>query len=159
VTGATSVSNVAREVIREYLRAWETADVSEMERLVAPGFEHVVNGSWEDRDGLLARVRASDAVISDRRFEIDVLMAEDTSVACRCRMTGKHTGAMPIVPPLSAVLGLELIEPTHREVSMSGMIVANIEDGRLVSGYGEWDRLGLLAQIVEAAGSRASGIS
>ena len=46
------MSKDAREVIREYLRAWENADVSEMERLVAPAFEHVVNGKWEDREGL-----------------------------------------------------------------------------------------------------------
>lgn len=146
------MSEDPRAVLRAYLRAWETADVSEMERLVAPSFEHVVNGRWEDREGLLARVKESDSVIDERRFEIDVLIAEGTSVACRCRLIGTHTGGMPIPPPLSALLGVELIEPTKRQISMSGMIVANIEDGRLVSGYGEWDRLGLLSQILEPAG-------
>lgn len=127
-----------------------------MERLVAPGFEHVVNGRREDRAGLLGRVRDSDAVLSDRRFEIDVLIVEDTTVACRCRLTGKHTGEMPIPPPLSTALGLELIGPSLREVAMAGMIMATIEEGRLVSGYGEWDRLGVLTQVIDATGSSRS---
>jgi len=147
------VSQDPRDVLRDYLRAWENADVPEMERLVAPAFEHVVNGRREGREGLLARVRGSDEVISDRRFEIDVLIAEGTSVACRCRMTGKHTGAMPIPPPVAAVFGVEQIEPTMRQVSMSGMILATIEEGQLQSGYGEWDRLGLLTQMIAPAGS------
>lgn len=33
-----------RSVLHDYLRAWEASDVSAMERLVAPGFEHEVNG-------------------------------------------------------------------------------------------------------------------
>ncbi len=144
-------------VIRDYLRAWENADVSEMERLVAPGFEHVVDGRWEDRNGLLERVRHADAVLSDRRFDIDALVADGAWVACRCRLRGKHTGKMPVPPSFAAMLGFAEIEPTLQEISMSGMIVAQIEDGRLVSGYGEWDRLGLLAQIIRAAGIESPG--
>lgn len=138
-------------MLRSYLRAWENADVSAMEALVAPGFEHVVYGRREDRQGLLARVRESDSVLTERRFEIDALVVDGTWVACRCRLIGKHTGAAPVVPPFSAALGQSQIEPTFRDLTMSGMIVAEIEDGRLVSGYGEWDRMGLLVQMLEAA--------
>jgi predicted ester cyclase len=137
-----------QEVLHEYLRAWEGSDVSAMERLVAAGFEHEVNGRWEDRDGLLARVRDGDSVISDRRFEVDAILAESNHVACRCRLIGRHTGVMPVGPPLSTLLGIDRVEPTGREISMSGMIIATIENGRLVSGYGEWDRLGMLTQLL-----------
>jgi predicted ester cyclase len=138
-----------QEVLHEYLRAWEGSDVSAMERLVAAGFEHEVNGRWEDRDGLLARVRDADSVISDRRFEVDAVLTEGNAVACRCRMIGRHTGVMPVGPPLSTLLGIDRVDPTGREISMSGMIMATIEDGRLVSGYGEWDRLGMLTQLLD----------
>jgi predicted ester cyclase len=137
------------DVLRAYLRAWEASDVPTMERLVAPGFEHEVNGRWEDRDGLLARVRDADSVISDRRFEVDAVLTEGNAVACRCRMIGRHTGVMPVGPPLSTLLGIDRVDPTGREISMSGMIMATIEDGRLVSGYGEWDRLGMLTQLLD----------
>jgi predicted ester cyclase len=136
------------DVLRAYLRAWEDCDVAAMERLVAPGFEHEVNGRWEDRDGLLARVSEADRVISRRRFEVDAIFADGPYVSCRCRLVGIHTGTMPLGPPLSELLGIDRIEPTGHEVSMSGMIVATVAGGRLVSGYGEWDQLGMLTQLL-----------
>jgi predicted ester cyclase len=93
----------------------------------------------------------SDSVLTGRCFEIDALIADGMWVACRCRLVGKHTGAMPVAPPFSTALGVAQIEPTFRDITMSGMIVAEIEDGCLVSGYGEWDRLGLLVQMLGAA--------
>ena len=136
------------DTLRRYLRAWEDSNVAAMERLVAAGFTHEVNGRLEDRAGLLARVATADAVISQRRFQLGSIVAHDGLVACRCRLTGHHTGPMPLGPPLRDLLGTEQIGPTGREISMSGMILATIEDGRLVSGYGEWDRLGLLTQLI-----------
>jgi predicted ester cyclase len=137
------------DTLRAYLRAWEDSDVAAMEQLLAPGFSHEVNGRLEDRDGLLARVATADAVMTERRFELDSIVAHDGRVACRCRLIGQHTGPMPISPPLRDLLGTDQIEPTGREISMTGMILATIEDGRLVSGYGEWNQLGLLLQLTE----------
>ena len=136
------------DTLRSYLRAWEDSNVAAMERLVAARFTHEVTGRLEDRAGLLARVATADAVISERRFHLDSIVAHDGLVACRCRLTGRHTGPMPLGPPFRDLLDTEQIGPTGREVSMSGMILATIEDGRLVSGFGEWDRLGLLIQLM-----------
>jgi predicted ester cyclase len=150
---AVSANDALVDILREYLRAWEGSDVAAMQRLVASGFTHEVNGRLEDRDGLLARVADADAVIGERRFELDAVVADGTQVACRCRLIGRHTGAMPLGPPLRGLLGVEQIEPTGRDISMSGMIVATIQDGQITSGYGEWDRLGLLTQLVEPSSS------
>jgi predicted ester cyclase len=143
------------DTLRRYLRAWEDSDVAAMERLVAVGFTHEVDGRLEDRAGLLARVETADAVLSERRFRLDSIVAHDGLVACRCRLIGRHTGAMPLGAPLRDLLGTEQIGPTGREISMSGMILTTIEDGRLVSGFGEWDRLGLLIQLMGPPPGRA----
>lgn len=141
--------NDLSSVLQAYLSAWERCDTAAMERLLAGDFEHEVNGRHETRAGLIERVANADTVLSRRTFHVDAFVAEGDTVAARCRQVGLHTGDLPVSGPLSEHLGLELVAATGREITITGMIIATITDGRLTSGYGEWNTTAMLTQMLE----------
>jgi predicted ester cyclase len=140
------VTEENKDVVRTYMRAWETGDVDLMESVVAPGFTHVMMGRVEDRAGLLARVGSTGEVYSDVAHRLHELVAEGDRVACYWTMTARHTGPLPL-GALATQLGRDVIEPTGATISQSGMFIAVIEDGRLVGGWGEYDRLRVLLEL------------
>lgn len=147
--GSTTVNDPdLRAVLDEYLRAWERCDTDAMEMLLAEDFAHEVNGRIETRPELIERVRSADAVLSRRRFHVDALVAADDTVAAHCRLVGLHTGDLPVSPPMSDLLGVDSVAATGREVTITGMIMATIADGQLLSGYGEWNTLTMLTQML-----------
>jgi steroid delta-isomerase-like uncharacterized protein len=62
-------------------------------------------------------------------------MDEDERVAARWVAKGKHTGDGMGVPP------------SGKSISICGMTIARIRNGKIVEGWDSWDRLGMLEQI------------
>jgi hypothetical protein len=60
---------------------------------------------------------------------------EDDKVVARWTMTMTHTGPF---------LGLQ---PTHKRVSVNGMSIQRFKNGQMVSGWDNWDQLGLMVQL------------
>jgi steroid delta-isomerase-like uncharacterized protein len=82
----------------------------------------------------------------DIRIAIDDVVASGPMAACRWTATLTHTGDHLGTPA------------TGRAVRVTGMTFARVEDGRIVEGWNEWDRLafatalGLVAPASAAAG-------
>jgi predicted ester cyclase len=146
------VTEANKDVVRTYVRAWETADVELMESVVAPGFTHTMLGQVEDRASLLQRVALSSSLYSDVSYHLDELVAEGDRVAYRWRSTARHTGPMPLGPVVGSWLGRDAIQATGETIALSGMFIAIVRDGQLVGGWGEFDRLGLIIHLAETDG-------
>lgn len=72
---------------------------------------------------------------SDAHIEIDELLADGDMVVTRWTATGTHDGDL---------MG---IEPTGADVTVMGMEMHRVEDGKLVEGWELFDALGMLQQL------------
>jgi hypothetical protein len=71
----------------------------------------------------------------DMQIAVESTLAEEDQVVARCNVTGKHTGP-----------GLE-IPPTNKEVTFTGMCLAQIRDGKLYQAWNNFDFLLLHRQL------------
>ena len=72
----------------------------------------------------------------------DEIVAGDT-VVIRWTVTGTHRGELP---------GLA---PTGKSVSLSGISIARLRDGKFVESWNNWDALGMMQQLSSATGKAA----
>jgi steroid delta-isomerase-like uncharacterized protein len=73
----------------------------------------------------------------DAAVDIDELVADGDRVAVATTLTGTHSGAL---------MGLE---PTGRRVSVTGIDIVRVRDGRIVEHRGLTDIVGLMRQLTE----------
>jgi steroid delta-isomerase-like uncharacterized protein len=71
----------------------------------------------------------------DIEVAIEDIFAEDDKVAVRWVATGTHKGDGLGFPP------------SHSHVRISGVTIARVANGKIVEGWDNWDRLGMLEQI------------
>jgi len=71
----------------------------------------------------------------DLQFTIEDLIAEGDTVMLRWSSQGTHRAP------------LNVIAPTGKRVSVSGMTLARFSGGKIVEGWVNWDALGLLQQL------------
>ncbi len=71
----------------------------------------------------------------DLRLTIEDMIAEGDEVACRFTAKGTHTGPFSGLPP------------TGKAVSMTGIEIFRISDGRIAEIWGEANLLGLMMQL------------
>lgn len=71
----------------------------------------------------------------EMRIAIEDMTVEEDRVAFRWTMTGKHVGEFAGVAP------------TGRAVTLTGLNLERLRDGRIVEHWSEYDRMGLLHQV------------
>jgi steroid delta-isomerase-like uncharacterized protein len=76
----------------------------------------------------------------DLRFTIEEQIAESDRVVTRWTARGTHRGEL---------MG---IQPTEKSVTVSGVTIDRIADGRIAESIGSWDALGLMQQLGVLAG-------
>jgi steroid delta-isomerase-like uncharacterized protein len=82
------------------------------------------------------------AAFPDFRLTIDVVVAEDDRVAVRWTATGTQRGEF------------QGIATTGRRVTITGIEIDRVADGRVVETWTEFDRLGFLQQLGAAPGGK-----
>lgn len=135
------------ETVREYLRAREIPDLELLDEVVSEGFVHEMRGQQQDRAGLFAEVNALGKVFTDMRHEIGTLFSTGEQVACRYTLHARHVGAMRLSAPLAESYGAGWLPATDRTIRLPGMFIAIVRGGQLHTGWGEYDRLGLVMQL------------
>lgn len=85
--------------------------------------------------GLLQMTAMFHAGFPDLRYEVEDLVAEGDRVAVRWTATGTHRGTFMAIPP------------TGRAMSITGMDLFRVADGRLAEAWVNSDFLGLLQQL------------
>jgi predicted ester cyclase len=126
-----------RHVRRFFEEVWSTGDVTLRDSFLAADYRGHVSGSAEplNREGWWAWFTGFREAFPDARFTVEDMVAEGDLVAARLTMRGTHRGE------------LNGIAPTGREVTVTGMSIERIVDGRIVEGWNENDALGMLGQL------------
>jgi predicted ester cyclase len=91
-------------------------------------------------DGLAAFINVWRTAIPNGVMTVDAFYASDDRVATRFRFEGTHTGPLAVFPP------------SGKRVTVGGMALSRVVDGKIVSHWCEIDRAGVMAQINEGAG-------
>jgi steroid delta-isomerase-like uncharacterized protein len=123
---------------RLFDKAWNENDMALLDAMVAPdSIDHspfrddTVRGS-ENFKHVVGMFRAA---LEGIHLTIEDEIAEEDRVVHRWVLRGKHTGELFGVPP------------TGREVSMRGMTIVRMENGKVVERWANMDQLGLLRQL------------
>lgn len=78
--------------------------------------------------------------VPDARYEVDDLIAEDDKVVVRWRLLGTHKGDFRGIPP------------SGRPITLKGIAIYRVEDGKLMERWVVSDLHGLLEEIGASAG-------
>jgi predicted ester cyclase len=76
----------------------------------------------------------------DIRFEVLGVISDGDSALVRWTASGTHSER------LVTITG-QTIPPTRRRATVSGAMVSEVRDGKVVRGWFYWDKLALLAQL------------
>ena len=86
-------------------------------------------------EGVREYVAGLRGAASDLKITIEDQVAEGDKVATRWTARGTHDGVL---------MG---IAPTGRTLSVTGITIQHIRDGKVVEGWTNWDGMGLLQQL------------
>ena len=92
-------------------------------------------GAPADREGMRAAAAMFRAAFPDWHSEVEILVAEDDLVVEHFTARGTHEGE---------IMG---VAPTGREVSLPGINIFRVKDGRITERWGRLDDLGFLQQL------------
>jgi steroid delta-isomerase-like uncharacterized protein len=127
-----------KALVRRLIEAMNAGDAAALDRLVAPEFVHR-NPADPDLppgpEGLRQIAERRRQAFPDGQDHIETQVAEGDTVVTRWSFEGTHQGEL---------FG---VAPTGKVVTMSGISIDRIADGRLVERWDEADVLGLLAQL------------
>jgi steroid delta-isomerase-like uncharacterized protein len=148
------VSEQNKAVVRRWFEeVWNQGCESSIDELFpADSVAHGLGDSEQDVHGpeefktFVANIRGA---LPDTHISIDDILADGDRIAVRVTLQGTHTGPGLGVPP------------TGRKVSIQGIIIVRLVDGRIREGWNSYDQLGLLRQIgaLPGAGKRDTFLS
>jgi steroid delta-isomerase-like uncharacterized protein len=126
-----------KEIVRTlHGRLWADGDLSVIDLVIA---EDAVTHWGDAESSTVAAIRADAeryfAAFTDVSTSIDDLIGENDKVVLRWTTAGTHTGPYGKVPP------------TGRVVTMRGIDVYRLDDGRVVEAWSLWDGLDAFQQF------------
>ena len=132
-----SSSRVARTLVSEFIeRVWNRADLSALSELCGPSYTYQLGGQPPRDTAAMAQfLRAVHAAFPDWRVQVRTILAEGDSVAVEWYGEVTHKGTFHGIPA------------TGNRISVSGINVYTITDGKIVREREEMDSLGMLQQL------------
>lgn len=133
------MSEANKELIRKMLAGADANDIGVLEEVLAddyvdhnpPPFQGPEPGLAGARDGFTVATK----IFSDWHHEVLAQYADGDIVITRVVGRGKHTGEMMGFPA------------SNNEVSMEGIAIHRIADGKIAEHWGQVDAAGLLMQM------------
>jgi steroid delta-isomerase-like uncharacterized protein len=120
-----------------WIQAFNERDWTTEAACRTPDYVAHVPGSGGPLDGAgwTAFMSAFAAGLPDAQISVEASVAEGDLVASRWTITGTHTGTFQGVPP------------TGRQVTMVGIDISRVIDGKIAEHWAQFDVLGVLQQI------------
>ncbi len=112
-------------------RNWETAD-----QIIAPNIVHHDEG--QDINGLVefnTFITSLHDAFPDGAFSIDDIIVEGDKTVIRYTFQGTHEGEFSGVPP------------TEKDITVTGIVIIDVANGKIQEMWNTFDNLGALAQI------------
>ena len=135
----SSVAETLQRVALEWMdRIWRQHEIDAIDVLHAPNFvDRSPGGRGSDNASYKRGIAKFYLAFPDWSADTEDLIVDVRSgtVALRWSAAGTHSAEYLGVPP------------TQRRITFQGIEILRIEDGRIVERWGEWDGLGLLAQL------------
>ena len=116
---------------------WGRGDEDALEELLAPDFvDHdPLPGQSPDREGHRQILAAFRSAFPDLNVTTEDIIAEGDKVVARWTARGTHQGEL---------MG---IAPTGKEVTIQGIDVLRIAEGKVVERWADYDALGMMQQL------------
>jgi predicted ester cyclase len=133
----TSMADAKLRIRRLFEEPWK-GNWDVLDEIVAPGYVGWDSGRPEPIRGLESlreHLRAYGDAFPDARVTVHDQVAEGGKVATR--WSGRGTNAGEIAE----------IAATGKEVTVSGLTISTLENGKVVEQWTTWDRLGMLVQL------------
>ncbi len=92
-------------------------------------------GVIEDAIAIKGNIRRGHAAFENWRFEVNGLYEDGDHVISRVTMHGRHVGEFLGIPASGA------------EVTVTGITINRINNGKIAERWGNWDTLGMLQQL------------
>ena len=126
---------LARRLIEE---AWNQGNLSVLDELMQPdyaGHHSRVAGIQPSREHYEQFIATTRRALPDFHATIEDQIAEGNLVATRWSGRGTHQGTHLGIPP------------TNKQITVTGIVIERIVDGKTVEGWMEMDMLGMLQQL------------
>lgn len=117
--------------------AYNTGNVALLEQLLAPTYVDykAPPGTPDGPQGIAAIITMFRQAFPDLRFTIEDQVAEGDKVVTRYTFRGTQQGELMGIPP------------TGKQVSIGGISIYRITDGKMQQAWIEYDMLGLMQQL------------
>ena len=124
-----------KDLVRRFMdEVWNQMNPEAVDRFVAPDMiDH--SGQGSAREGVKRAVRLFASAFPDWSTTIEDLIAEGDKVVMRGVATGTHRGVFMGIPP------------TGKRITVPGIHVMRIADGRIVEHWAQGDYLGMMQQL------------
>lgn len=124
-------------LVRRWFQVWNTGDLAIAEEIFATDFvNHDPNRpEATDFENYKAWVVENRTAFPDFHVEVHDMIAEGGKVASRWTVTGTHKGVFSGVPP------------TGRQVTVTGMNIHRLADGKIEEAWWSYDMFGMLQQL------------
>ena len=126
---------IVRRLIEE---VWNKGNLSLADQLFTPNYEHHDPSSPDFGRGPESerkRVTLYRNAFPDCRLTIEDIISEGETVMTRWTCRGTHKG------------DLNGITPTGKQITVSGMTVSRLSNGKFAESHVNWDALGLMQQL------------
>jgi steroid delta-isomerase-like uncharacterized protein len=133
------MSTENKDIVRRlYDEVWNKRKLDVVAQIISPShalLDPFVSGSQVGPELYRRRVLELTASFPDLRFTLDEVIAEKDKVVVLWVISGTHKGDFMNIPP------------TGKKVSVEGITIHYIRDGKILDSNARWDALGLLRQL------------
>ena len=134
-----SVAQAHKDIFRRlYQDVWNDRKLESLEQVIAKSHalgDATLTGSAVGPEAYRRQVERFVVGFPDLRFTIDDTVSEKDKMAVSWTVTGTHKGEF---------LG---VAPTNKKVSVSGITIHEISNGKILESVAVWDALGLFQQL------------
>ena len=121
---------------RFYEEVWNGGNLAVIDELVAPNaIFHDPTTTLHGPEGFKQYVTMYRTAFPDTHFTIEDEIAEGEKVVTRWTAHGTHKGVLQGIPP------------TGKQVAVTGVVINQLSNGKLVEGWSNFDALGMLQQL------------
>ena len=127
-------------VRRFYEEVWNKRRLEVVDELISPSHalnDPIVSGSQTGPELYKQRVGELTNSFPDLRFTIEDMIAEKGKVVASWTFSGTHKGEFMDIPA------------SGRKVSVEGITIHHITNGKILDSYARWDALGLIRKLAD----------